>query len=72
MGNKPLARRRRRRKLDARPRSRSTITTPPKEGECRCGKPIHPTYRDRCEDCWVDDQNRWDGRSRRVRVMFNV
>ena len=70
MGNKPLARRRRRCELDARPRSRST--TPPKEGDCRCGKLAHPIYVDRCEDCWVDDQNRWDGRSQRVKVLFNV
>ena len=70
MSNKPLARRRRRRKLDARPRSRSTA--PLKEGVCRCGAPTHPIYQDQCEDCWVNDQIRWDGRSRRVKVLFNV
>lgn len=23
---------------------------------CECGKPAHPAYGGRCEDCWVDGQ----------------
>ena len=22
---------------------------------CRCGKPAHPDFGDRCEDCWAED-----------------
>ena len=47
-------------------------STPSIEGVCRCGNDTHPVYFNRCEDCWVDDQIRWDGQSRRVRVMFHV
>ncbi len=34
---------------------------------CRCGRIA--IYEDRCEDCWADDQARYDGRvTRRARI----
>lgn len=24
---------------------------------CRCGKPPHPNYGNRCEDCWSEDNS---------------
>lgn len=23
---------------------------------CKCGKPAHPLYHGKCEDCWADDE----------------
>lgn len=66
MGNNPLVRRRRRQKLLK--RSHPCIISPG-EKACRCGGPVHPVYFDRCEDCWVNDQIRWDGHSRKVKVL---
>jgi hypothetical protein len=33
---------------------------------CRCGNVIRYSNDDRCEDCWVSDQQRWSGKSQRV------
>lgn len=65
-----LTHRRRKRRLKPYPQPQNQ--TPSLEGVCRCGHDIHPIYINRCEDCWADDQDRWDGKSRRVGGTFNV
>jgi hypothetical protein len=61
----------RRRRIRIPEKMKIKVSTTPKEGVCRCGKSSHPIYMERCEDCWVDDQIRWDGRSRRVKVQVH-
>jgi hypothetical protein len=42
-----------------------------RDGKCRCGQlPARWNYGndDRCEECYADDSQRWNGRSQRVRV----
>jgi hypothetical protein len=59
----------RRRQVRTPEKKRVKVPATLKEGVCRCGKASHPIYMERCEDCWVDDQIRWDGRSRRVGIQ---
>lgn len=59
--------------------ARNRLTTNPSMGGklsnvCRCGRPVIPAYHleGRCENCWSDDQQRYDGKSRNLRLFHTV
>lgn len=41
---------------------------------CRCGRSVIPAYHleGRCENCYAEDQERFDGKSRNIRLFHTV
>lgn len=41
---------------------------------CRCGRGVLPAYHleQRCEDCYADDQMKYDGKSRNIKLFHTV
>jgi hypothetical protein len=66
--------RRNKRYAVAKNRQTTNHSTDGKLIRCRCGRSVIPAYHleGRCEDCYAEDQERFDGKSRNIRLFHTV